>query len=80
MTVQDIHKAVEKLSVLGGGFRIIKMASNAEFIVSLPMELNTDHEELLDDAQSNEYIEEVSFITRHCWSREISYGPFTSDA
>ena len=64
---------MEKLSVLGGGFRIIKMASNTEFIVSLPMELNTDHEELLDDAQTNEYIEEASFIAAHCWSKERDF-------
>ena len=70
VTVLDIHKAVEKLSVLGGGFRIIKMASNAEFVVSLPMELNTDHEELLDDAENNEYIEEASFTAAHSWSKE----------
>ena len=70
VSLQDVHKAVEKLSVLGGGFRIIKMASNVEYVVSVPMELNIDHEELLDEAQINEYIEEASFTATHGWSGE----------
>jgi len=70
VSLQDVRKAVEKLSVLGGGFRLIKVAEKSEYVVSVPMELNTDHESLLEEAAHNEYIDEESFTVSHGWSQE----------
>jgi ESCRT-II complex subunit VPS22 len=49
----DIMRAVDKIKVLGSGFRIVKIGRN-KMIVSVPMEINQDHEIILELAQSVE--------------------------
>lgn len=49
LSVEDIMRAVEKLSVLGGGFKLINISGNP-MIVSVPLEMNTDHEFVISAA------------------------------
>lgn len=49
LSIDDIVKAVEKLSVLGGGFKLINTKTN-KMIMSVPLEISTDHEYLLSTA------------------------------
>lgn len=51
--IQDIIRAVEKLAVLGNGFKIINNSENP-LIISVPLELNNDHEYLLSVASDDE--------------------------
>jgi ESCRT-II complex subunit VPS22 len=46
----DIKTAINKLTKLGGGFRTIQLG-NSTMIVSVPMELDNDHMELMSLAQ-----------------------------
>lgn len=70
LSVVDVRKAIEKLAVLGGGFRVVKMGNGGEFVLSVPMELNVDHEELIEAAENEEMIVEASFRRTHGWSGE----------
>ena len=70
VSLVDVRKAIEKLAVLGGGFRVVKTGNGAEFILSVPMELNVDHEELIEEAENNEVIAEETFMRTHGWSKE----------
>ena len=70
VSLVDVRKAIERLAVLGGGFRIVKMGAGAESVLSVPMELNIDHEELIEEAENNEMVIESTFIRSHGWSRE----------
>jgi ESCRT-II complex subunit VPS22 len=65
---QDVKRSIEKLSILQSGFRLLTLGQD-EFLLSVPFELNTDGEELLDAAQHLEYIEESFFIQKG-WSEE----------
>jgi ESCRT-II complex subunit VPS22 len=48
----DIHIAVKKLHVLGGGFRIVKVGKS-DMIVSVPTELDQDHVEVMNLAATD---------------------------
>lgn len=52
VSIEDIQRAVEKLAVLGSGFRILPIG-NTLMIVSVPVQLNKDHELLLEIARSS---------------------------
>mmetsp|Transcript_11994 Transcript_11994/g.33001 ORF Transcript_11994/g.33001 Transcript_11994/m.33001 type:complete len:254 (-) Transcript_11994:235-996(-) len=49
----DIPIAIAKLSKLGGGFRMVKVGKT-EMIVSVPTELDQDHMQILELAQSDD--------------------------
>lgn len=51
LVVEDILRAVDKIKVLGSGFRVVRVGHKS-FIVSVPMEINQDHEVLMDIAQT----------------------------
>lgn len=42
ITASDVETALEKLAVLGGGYRIVDVGG-ARYVVSVPAELNADH-------------------------------------
>ena len=46
----DIMQAIKKLRVLGGGFRVLKLGDQ-RLVASLPKELNTDKNRVLELAQ-----------------------------
>jgi ESCRT-II complex subunit VPS22 len=70
VSMEDLMRAVDKLAILGGGFKIVKIAGNP-MIISVPLELNTDHEYVLSVAN-----DEGGFVTEqlmnglHGWSTE----------
>ena len=47
----DVMSSIEKLSVLGGGFRVMSIGGR-QFVTSTPLELNTDHEVVIAEAQA----------------------------
>jgi ESCRT-II complex subunit VPS22 len=49
--ITDVQRSIEKLAVLGGGFRVINIGCQA-YVASTPVEINTDHRVLLECAQS----------------------------
>ena len=57
LSTEDIMRAVEKLAILGGGFKLIKIAGNP-MIISVPIEMNTDHEYVISAAS-----DEGGFVT-----------------
>ncbi len=57
LSTEDIMRAVEKLAILGGGFKLIKISGNP-MIISVPIEMNTDHEYVISVAS-----EEGGFVT-----------------
>jgi len=69
VSAEDVKRAVDKLSVLGGGFRIMSIGGRP-FIISVPVELNRDHEELVEEAQKNEYVSERTFVECYGWTHE----------
>ena len=77
----DINRAVEKISVLGNGFRIVQIMGNP-MVLSLPMELNKDHEDIINEAQDEGFVNEQS-MSRSCgWSSErfnITIRPLLQD-
>ena len=54
----DVTIAVQKLSTLGGGFRIVTVGTNCEMIVSVPTELDHDHMEIMTLAAADRHREE----------------------
>ena len=49
-SMADIPIAIQKLSKLGGGFRVVKVGKS-DMIVSVPTELDQDHMEIMTLAQ-----------------------------
>lgn len=71
LSMEDVSRAVEKLAVLGGGFKLIKIAGNP-MIVSVPIEMNTDHEYVISAASEDEegYVTEELMRRMHGWTSE----------
>jgi len=70
ISAEDVKRAVEKLAVLGGGFRLVNIAGKL-FIISIPVELNMDHEELIQEAQRNDLgVCEKTFVDCFGWTHE----------
>jgi ESCRT-II complex subunit VPS22 len=70
VSVEDIFRAVEKLAVLGGGFKVIKVAGNP-MLVSVPLELNTDHEFVIAAASDEDgMVTEGLMVGLHGWTSE----------
>ena len=68
---EDVLQALEKLKVLGSGFRLLTIG-NQRFVLSVPLEINKDAQELIAEAQrsEDECVVEEAFIARSAWSRE----------
>lgn len=49
-SVDDVRRAVSKLKVLGGGFKLLQVG-HSTMVVSVPVELNQDHSQVLAVAQ-----------------------------
>lgn len=48
----DVRQALKKLSSLGGGYRLVSLASGAKYVVSLPEELSKDSSDVLQAASA----------------------------
>lgn len=70
VSVADVLRAVEKLSALGNGFRIITL-NGKQMIISVPLELNKDHESIMSAAEGeNGCISEALASCFLGWSAE----------
>ncbi len=68
--LDDIMRAVDKIKVLGSGFRIVRIG-NKWMVISVPMEINQDHEVIMDISQSNEGMFTKDIIVHGLnWSEE----------
>ena len=66
----DIVRSIEKISVLGSGFKIVQL-NGRPMIISVPIEINSDHEALLGAAQDEGgCITLEMIIGLHGWSKE----------
>lgn len=52
---KDVVNSIGSLSVLGSGFSVLKLGTS-QFIVSVPLELNTDHHQLITRATETGYV------------------------
>lgn len=68
-SVEDIKRAVGKLSILGNGFRTITI-SNQLMIMSVPSELNRDHEALFKVGQEMGHVNFALMVDELKWTRE----------
>ena len=68
-SVEDVKRAVGKLSVLGNGFRTITL-SNRLMIMSVPSELNRDHETLFKVGQDMGCINVDLIVNGQKWTME----------
>jgi len=67
---EDILQAVERLKVLGSGFRLLEIAQQ-RFVLSVPLEINKDSQELVAEAQRCGCVTEDSFLSSHAaWTTE----------
>lgn len=55
--IEDVKRAINALQILGNGFRLVDIGG-IKMVLSVPLELNKDHEEILDAAYS-------TFDSRH---------------
>eukprot|EP00607_Mallomonas_marina_P009542 CAMPEP_0182419462 /NCGR_PEP_ID=MMETSP1167-20130531/3922_1 /TAXON_ID=2988 /ORGANISM="Mallomonas Sp, Strain CCMP3275" /LENGTH=171 /DNA_ID=CAMNT_0024594411 /DNA_START=256 /DNA_END=771 /DNA_ORIENTATION=- len=69
VTEDDVKRAITHIQVLGNGFQIIQ-TDKRSMIVSVPIELNNDHEELLSVANTIGYLSKDWFATHRGWSSE----------
>lgn len=53
ITSSDVERSIQKLSVLGNGFKILKMGKR-EIVQSVGVELSSDHTTLMELAQNND--------------------------
>lgn len=74
----DILSAIEKIQVLGNGFRVLDLPVNAarstttrKMILSVPTELNTDHITLVQLAEANNsYVTAELIVMKLGWTHE----------
>lgn len=70
ISIEDLIRAIEKLAVLGGGFKVIKVAGNP-MVVSVPLEMNTDHEFVIAAAsEEGGMVTEGLMAGLHGWSSD----------
>lgn len=62
----DVSRAIEKLAVLGGGFRVLSIVGEM-FVVSTPLEISVDHEVLIACAQAHDNISAQLLSVKQGW-------------
>ena len=81
VSAADINRAVEKISVLGNGFRIVQIMGNP-MVLSLPLELNKDHEDIIGEAQDSGFVTQQSMMRVAGWPKmrfDIALKPLLQD-
>jgi ESCRT-II complex subunit VPS22 len=67
---EDILRSIDKVKILGSGFRLTNIRQSS-FIISVPMEINVDHEILMEVAQSNGGMFSFELLQSiHGWPKE----------
>jgi ESCRT-II complex subunit VPS22 len=64
VSIEDLKRAIDKLSVLGSGFKLVESKGKIPYLLSVPIELNRDHEEIIEVA------EEIGYVSSEVMSRE----------
>lgn len=80
INADDIFNAIEKIQVLGNGFRVLDLPGSPamklpprKMVLSVPTELNTDHLTLVQVAETNDSWVTVEYMITKCgWSKERS--------
>lgn len=68
---EDLYRALDKVSVLGSSIRVVTLPSKEKVILSIPMEINVDHELLLNIAlESNGCVSRDQFLQNNSWTLE----------
>eukprot|EP01039_Chlorochromonas_danica_P005966 gene5966-6570_t len=68
---EDIQRAVEKIAVLGSGFRLLNLGRKHRVILSVPVEITNDHQQVLDAAEEEGgMVSEDLMKTHYGWSKE----------
>lgn len=70
VTEEDIRRSIEKLAIMGSGFKLINTARGSPMLLSVPLELNRDHEILLSEAQHVGYISDELLQSNYQWTKE----------
>ena len=65
----DVSRAIAKLAVLGGGFRVLSITGEM-YVVSTPLEISTDHEVLIVCAKTHGYVSPALLAGQQGWSNQ----------
>ncbi|KAL3683962.1 hypothetical protein R1sor_001984 [Riccia sorocarpa] len=68
ITEDDCIRAISKLKALGSGFEIFTVG-NRRLVRSVPTELNKDHNQIIEAAQSEGYVTAEDIVNRFSWRR-----------
>ncbi len=60
VTAEDLRKAIDTLSVLGKGLSVMRPAGGSEFILSVPIELDNDPQELISTGKERGFVDKDS--------------------
>ncbi|KAG6541184.1 hypothetical protein Mapa_017418 [Marchantia paleacea] len=66
ITEDDCSRAISKLKALGGGFEVFTVG-NRRLVRSVPTELNRDHNQIIEAAQSQGYVTAEDVVSRFSW-------------
>lgn len=69
ISTDDIVRAVEKLKVLGNGFRVVSVGPR-QMVISVPCELNQDHTAVLVEAQRSGRVTVSALGSKLGWTAE----------
>ena len=69
-SMDDLRKAIQKLAILGKGYQLIRFREKEPYLLSLPIELNNDHEDLMDVAQFHGFTTFNLMNDGYSWSNE----------
>jgi ESCRT-II complex subunit VPS22 len=68
---EDLYRALDKVSVLGNSIRVVTLPSKEKVVLSIPMEINVDHELVISYAlESNGCIPKERFLQNNAWTVE----------
>ncbi len=66
---EDLLRALEKVSVLGNSIRVVSLPSKEKVVLSIPMEINVEHEIIINYAmESNGCIPRDQFLLSSNWT------------
>jgi len=68
VSLDDIELAVDKLNVLGGGTRVIKVGPTRRLVQLVPIELDNDHAAVLAAAQERCYVTRSQLAKQLGWT------------
>lgn len=67
LSIYDIKRAIEKLMILGNGFKLVENNGNC-LLISVPLEVNIDHEYVFSAGSDNDsYVTGYNVILINCY-------------